>query len=85
MRWYGGKDGDPRPVTYPTPIEWWCTGYREDDVCTICAVVDAQTPAAAWKHVRKYWPEAEESFCEEKPSNFRPDPGRFTPKEASSA
>lgn len=80
MRWFGGADGDPRPVNYPTPIEWWCTGETLDGTCTICALVEAPTETRAWRHVREYWPEAKESSCQEVEPGWRPSPDRFPPK-----
>jgi len=77
VRWFGGDDGDPRPLTFPVPIEWWCSGEDAKGTCTICAIVDAVDEDAVWAEVRKYWPEAVQSFCEETEPSWRPDPGRF--------
>jgi hypothetical protein len=81
MRWYGGADGDPRPTTYPTPIEWWCTGETADGKNTICALVTARNEKAAWAEVSRYWPEYEPSFCDAKEDGWRPPACRFPPKE----
>lgn len=83
MRWYGGENGDPRPVKYPTPIEWWCTGETASGRNTICALVEAETPHKAWKSVREYWPEAKGDTCDEKEAGWRPPSCRFPPKEKS--
>lgn len=81
MRWFGGKDGDPRPISYPIPLEWWCTGTDGDgDVCTICALVEAVDEPAAWASARRYWPELREDSAEQVAPDWRPPAGRFPPK-----
>lgn len=81
LRWFGGRPGDARPVRYPSPVEWWCTGERDaDPPNVICGVVDAPSPTAAWELVRRDWPEYEPDGCEARPAYWRPDPGRFPPR-----
>ncbi len=80
MRWKGGAGGDPRPLTFPVPIEWWCTGQDMAGLCTICALVDSKGEKGAWAKVRKYWPEAEACFALERKPGWRPPPDRFPPK-----
>ena len=75
MRWYGGDGGDARPLTYPTPIEWWHSGTTAEETgpnCTICALVDAPSEEEAWARVREYWPEAVPDFAHVKPDDWRP-------------
>lgn len=75
---------DPRPITFPIPIEWWCTGYDSSDDAINCAIVDAPNEREAWKQITSAgnWPEAKQSFCDVKPNDWRPEPTRFPPKEA---
>lgn len=85
ISWYGGDGDDPRPTTFPVPISWWCTGYREQaPTCTICAVVDATDEDAALARVREFWPEAELRFCEAREPGWTPNGGRF-PRTATEA
>lgn len=44
-------DDDPRPVTFPPPGPWWCTGHGEG-----CAVVVCYLPPGV--PVTDFWPEA---------------------------
>lgn len=65
ISWYQPvEDGDYRPIYDPKkesePFEhrYWCSGETGDGrAVTMCAVVDAKTEAAAWKAVKKYWPD----------------------------
>ena len=47
------KEADYRPVKFPPPGPWWCTGYDSSDnailVCYLPSKVD----------LKEYWPEAE--------------------------
>lgn len=53
--------GDPRPVTFPPPGPWWCSGYAGDDSY---AIVIAFLPSAV--EVTEFWPEAyDDEFTEE--------------------
>jgi len=72
MRWFSDSNGDPRPVVYPAPIEWWWTGQTEDGLSTICALVKAPDDTTAWAQVKQYWPEAKPDFADEKPARWRP-------------
>lgn len=67
---------DYRPLRYPpfNPIMgWWCSGYDENDVATLCAVVLADDDEEAKFNVLQEWPEAERwRFCEEKPAGWVP-------------
>jgi hypothetical protein len=78
---------DPRPITFPIPIEWWCTGElgSEPPSAINCAIVDADDERAAWAQIvdPTRWPEAEESFIELRPSDWRPNADRFPPKDRS--
>jgi hypothetical protein len=78
MSWWGGADGDCRPLKTEGAPAWACSGHRDPvPQFSICAVVDADTEIAAWEHVRHYWPEAEERFAIEKPDDWTPEPSRF--------
>lgn len=85
LSWYGGKDSDPRPVTFPVPVEWWCTGEDLEGVCTICAIVDAESEADAFCLISQWWPEAKARFCKEQEPGWRPTADRFPPKSAQVA
>lgn len=86
-RWYGGKDGDMRPLSgKPKDIEWWCSGEREPEPqFVICALVTARSETDVWAKVHEEWPEAVPSFCEEKETGWRPDSARFAPNRGSKA
>lgn len=85
MGWYGGSDGDCRPLTVSVPFAWWCTGeeYDFDGLglrrarSTLCAVVDAEDVQAAWACVGTFWPEAVERFAEARDSGWFPSSDRF--------
>lgn len=47
--------GDPRPVTFPLPGPWWCSGYAGDDSY---AIVICYLPPDI--PVVRFWPEAYE-------------------------
>lgn len=52
---------DYRPLNYPPNgdiLGWWCSGYNELDVATLCALVKGKDARAARKAIRKEWPEA---------------------------
>ena len=51
---------DPRPVKFPPPHPWWCTGYAGDDSYSIVvAYADNED------QIKEYWPEAAELDSEE--------------------
>ena len=85
IRFFGGENGDPRPVTSPPPFEWWCTGESGHGTCTICALVDATDDMAAREEVLKYWPEARHDEVHNRPCEWRPPADRFPPKSAERA
>lgn len=48
---------DHRPITFPPPGPYWCSGYRgSDDAAILIAYVTKKSD------IKKYWPEALE--CE---------------------
>lgn len=53
------KESDYRPVLWPIPYPYWCTGHT-DDASIIVAYADSE------EYVYKYWPEAEELDAEER-------------------
>lgn len=54
-------EGDYRPVKWPPPGPYWCTGYNADDECIIVAFVRAES------QVREFWPGAAPlDFCDER-------------------
>ena len=80
VRWYTLGD-DSRPVTFPTPIEWWCSGYSDTHAIN-CAIVFADTePGVEAELKANGWPECDGlDFCEPKADDWRPNAGRFPPK-----
>lgn len=78
ISWYGGSDGDCRPIVYPIPFPWWCSGERFHEPCfSICAVIDAENEELAYEEAKEYWPELEERFCNPRPNEWMPDSSRF--------
>lgn len=72
ISWYQPTE-DYRPIKFPIPVEWWCSGERADGASTLCAMVDALTEEAAKKEIQKYWHEAGEwRFCDEKAIDWLP-------------
>lgn len=60
-RFFTSSVGDPRPVTFPPPGPWWCTGETGDGEY---AIVVAYLPHDV--ALKTFWPEAErEEFTEE--------------------
>jgi len=51
---------DPRPVLYPPPGPWWCTGERmgEDPASVVVFVVDAENEQTAETLALLHWPDA---------------------------
>ena len=43
---------DYRPVTFPPPHPWWCTGYDANGIAIIVAYADDED------QIRSLWPEA---------------------------
>ncbi len=52
---------DPRPITFPPPGPWWCSGYAGDDsyAIVICYIPPSESIAT-------YWPEAYDDESENK-------------------
>ncbi len=80
VRFFGGENGDPRPVTYPIPLEWWCTGTDDAGTCTICALVVTTDDVTARREVAKYWPEVRFDEVLDKGPGWRPPADRFPRK-----
>lgn len=41
--------GDPRPVVWPPPGPFWCTGYRDsDEACVVAYVPSLEDVTALW-------------------------------------
>jgi hypothetical protein len=58
------NEEDPRPVIFPPPGPWWCTGFGED-YALVVAYLPVEIP------LTKYWPEATEvESTEEDGINF---------------
>lgn len=52
---------DYRPLTYPPRKEilgWWCTGYNEDDMPTIVALVQCNDLNDVAEIIYSEWPES---------------------------
>lgn len=78
VRWLGGAQDDPRPVSAPAPFQWWGTGSLMDGRSTICAVMDAESEACVLTAVRTFWPEVKElDFCIPKEPGWSPGSDRF--------
>jgi hypothetical protein len=82
---------DYRPLNDPPAnlnvLGWWCSGHKGDEADTpsICALVQADSEAAARKAVYKDWPEAESAewrFVTEESETFLPN-DRFPLKDWS--
>jgi hypothetical protein len=71
ISWYQPTD-DWRPLRFPPPnvLGYWCSGYDENDVPILVALVEGDDPyAVVWKQ----WPEAERwRFCEDVAADWRP-------------
>jgi hypothetical protein len=70
---------DHRPLTYPPNeaiLGWWCSG-EGDGYSTLCALVKATHENAAWRAVKKDWPQRifEIRFCDEVEKGFDPRKG----------
>lgn len=53
---------DERPLTYPpgpSILGWWCSGYDQDGIPTLCALVEAESESNAKADIKLDWPEAE--------------------------
>lgn len=57
------KSPDYRPVIFPPPGPFWCTGYGED-----YATIVAYFPPS--EDLYKYWPEAEDVDMSEEEKNL---------------
>lgn len=55
LRFFVPGVDDYRPITFPPPGPYWCSGYRGDDDA---AVIVAYMPAG--RDVKEFWPEAEQ-------------------------
>lgn len=62
-----------------TDYQCWLTGETADDdpAYTLCAVIDAATPAEAWARVTALFADAKERFIEGKPAGWVPPADRF--------
>jgi hypothetical protein len=64
---------------------WWVTGstFTEPVHYSVCGVVTAESPedAIAKGRASLEQPDAPVRFCDPKPDGWRPDPGRFPPRE----
>lgn len=80
VRFFGGENGDARPLTFPIPIEWWCTATDLAGQCTICAIVDSTDDVSARQAIVPHWPEARFDEVTEKAPDWRPSADRFPPK-----
>jgi hypothetical protein len=77
VSWYESVSPDDyRPLHDPPNaaiLGWWCSGYRGDDIPTLCALLEAESEAAARKAVGEDWPgEKEWRFCEERAGDYVP-------------
>lgn len=72
VRWYV-PGTDSRPVSVPTPVEWWCSGYSDTHSIN-CGIVYADDEGAALSEVQANgWPECESlDFCEAVAPDWRP-------------
>jgi hypothetical protein len=62
ISWYQNTE-DYRPLNSPPNeqiLGWWNTGVNGDDLNIICALVSAESEAAATEAILKEWPEATE-------------------------
>lgn len=82
VRWYIEGD-DSRPVTFPTPVEWWCTGYSDTHSIN-CAIVHADDENGCVDVLRANgWPECDSlDSCAEVEADWRPIACRFPPRNA---
>lgn len=48
------EEGDSRPVRWPAPHPFWCTGYNSDDLPYVVAYIDSV------EQLYEYWPDAVE-------------------------
>lgn len=77
ISWYQPTD-DYRPLTDPPAdgiLGWWCSGYDQDDVPSICALVDVDSsdPESAKKVILHSWPEADRwRFCDPREDDYLP-------------
>lgn len=55
---FKGNAEDPRPIEFPPPYPWWCSGYQEEHAIII-AFADSET------QILKYWPEAKDIESDE--------------------
>ena len=77
VSWWSGlyeDEGCSKP-----PFQVWVSGYRErrsgakdQDECSMCAVIESDSKDEIWEVVEKYYPDYEERFCEERESDFVP-------------
>lgn len=73
MRWEEPGE-DYRPLTLPLPPAikgWWCSS-EGDSYATLCALVDADSEAAAKELVGQFWKPRAWSFCNEKDKDWLP-------------
>ncbi len=78
------SESEPEMV-FAVPFDYWVTGYRcsnkpglgaFDDgnwgSASHCALIDATSEEEIWAAIAKFFPDYEERFCEEKPSDYNP-------------
>jgi len=69
---------DPRPITFPPPHPWWCTGYAGDaSYSIVVAYADNED------QILEYWPEAANIDIQENQTEYLfnsrfPKPDWFT-------
>ncbi len=83
IRFYSPGE-DPRPMTVPAPVEWWCSGYSSDGRSVICAIAIHDGDETPWQVIEKYWPGLEVSLDEAVTDDFQPG-DRFPRKPPSSS
>lgn len=75
VSWHQPTD-DYRPITCPPNAAirgWWCSGYDDEDVAILCALVQAEGQGFAEAAVLADWPEAERwRFCSIKDADWLP-------------
>jgi hypothetical protein len=77
VSWWTDIDPFEEGIKFP----FWVSGYRRaresNRDASVCALIDAKDQEDAWKKVQATGTFLEPRFCDEKPSGWTPDPGRF--------